>query len=332
MTRLFELTRQYRVLSLIGLGKNVGKTTALAALIRAQAEEGRVLGLSSVGRDGERSDLVTGTKKPPLFVREGTLFATASGALADCDCTKELLKATNITTPLGEVLVCRARSSGYVLLAGPSTTQGLRLIGEQLTALGAERIYLDGALFRRAPADPRVSDACVLATGAAYARDPAKIVCDTLAAAELIALPATNDFPLGKDATRFRAKRGAQTLPAQTLSDALEQGVDAILLGGAVTEERLRPLLTGTGEAEGLRLTAEDCCRILLGAEAQVRLKRRGVKLFVQRPATLAAITVSPFDPRGNSLDVRLLMDAIKKRSPVPVLDVLADEAAQDEA
>ena len=35
------------------------------------------LGLTSIGRDGESTDVVTGTEKPGIFVREGTLIATA---------------------------------------------------------------------------------------------------------------------------------------------------------------------------------------------------------------------------------------------------------------
>ena len=39
------------------------------------------LGLTSVGRDGECTDLVTGTEKPDLYLKKGDLFATARGML-----------------------------------------------------------------------------------------------------------------------------------------------------------------------------------------------------------------------------------------------------------
>lgn len=46
------------------------------------------LGLTSIGRDGESTDVVTGTEKPGIFVREGTLIATARdmAAAGRCDC------------------------------------------------------------------------------------------------------------------------------------------------------------------------------------------------------------------------------------------------------
>ena len=62
-----------------------------------------VLGLTSIGRDGESTDIVTGTEKPGIFVREGTLIATAKDMLRLGDITKEILMTTGIPTPLGEV-------------------------------------------------------------------------------------------------------------------------------------------------------------------------------------------------------------------------------------
>ena len=35
----------------------------------------QVLGLTSIGRDGESTDVVTGTEKPSIFVPAGTLIA-----------------------------------------------------------------------------------------------------------------------------------------------------------------------------------------------------------------------------------------------------------------
>ncbi len=70
--------------------------------------------------------MVTGTEKPGIFVREGTLIATARDMLRLGDVTQEILVTTGIPTPLGEVVILRARSAGNVQLAGPSITSQLR--------------------------------------------------------------------------------------------------------------------------------------------------------------------------------------------------------------
>ena len=103
--------------TVIGLCKNAGKTTAMRRLMAELGEER--LALTSVGRDGERTDLVTGTEKPDLYLKAGDLFATAQGMLTLCDATLEVVDLTDVMTPLGPVAIFRTLSDGYVQLAGP---------------------------------------------------------------------------------------------------------------------------------------------------------------------------------------------------------------------
>ena len=74
---LYELIKPYSSVSLIGMCKNAGKTTVLNRLIKDCRRMDESIALTSIGRDGERSDLVTNTKKPEIFVYDGTIIATA---------------------------------------------------------------------------------------------------------------------------------------------------------------------------------------------------------------------------------------------------------------
>ena len=75
------------------------------------------IALTSIGRDGERSDLVTNTKKPEIFVYDGTIIATAEkllfagGNLSDSEndaqkngmnsgISREILDTTGMPTPM----------------------------------------------------------------------------------------------------------------------------------------------------------------------------------------------------------------------------------------
>ena len=113
---LIRRLNETKTMSIVGMCKNAGKTTMLNWLLTAGHLRG-TLGLTSIGRDGESTDVVTGTEKPGIFVREGTLIATAKDMLRLGDVTKEILMTTGIPTPLGEVVIMRARSAGYVQLA-----------------------------------------------------------------------------------------------------------------------------------------------------------------------------------------------------------------------
>lgn len=49
---LYDLSTKYKTISIVGMAKNAGKTTALNYLIEEAIDEGVVLGITSTGRDG----------------------------------------------------------------------------------------------------------------------------------------------------------------------------------------------------------------------------------------------------------------------------------------
>ena len=139
---LYELIKPYSSVSLIGMCKNAGKTTVLNRLIKDCRRMDESIALTSIGRDGERSDLVTNTKTPEINVYDGTIIATAEkllfagGNLSDSGydalkngknsgISREILDTTGMPTPMGEVIILRACSDGFIQLAGPSMTAQL---------------------------------------------------------------------------------------------------------------------------------------------------------------------------------------------------------------
>ncbi len=189
MKTLYERIRPYASVSFVGMCKNAGKTVTMNRAIRELRDAGVCIGLTSVGRDGESTDLVTNTAKPGIYVGEGTVIATAAGLLKYCDITKEILETTGISTPLGEVVLVRACSDGFVQAAGPSITTQLPGITEQLISFGAEQVLIDGALGRRSLCSRRVSAGTILCTGASYHKDMEVVVRDTAYVCELLQLP-----------------------------------------------------------------------------------------------------------------------------------------------
>ena len=118
---LLSLVQENRTTSLscIGMAKNVGKTVAFNHLIQAAAERSLTLGLTSIGRDGERRDEVFLTPKPRIFAPAGSLLATATGTLKRSEAQLEIVQRTGFTSAMGEIIFGRTRTSGLVELAGP---------------------------------------------------------------------------------------------------------------------------------------------------------------------------------------------------------------------
>ena len=94
MVNTYSLLKDYKRLSIIGMEKNVGKTTVLNKLIEDIGLQ-KTIGLTSIGRDGEDTDVVTNTHKPRIYVNQGTIIATARDCLRNCDVTKEILYITD---------------------------------------------------------------------------------------------------------------------------------------------------------------------------------------------------------------------------------------------
>lgn len=314
---LFDLAAPYTTVCLAGMCKNAGKTTALNALIRGAKARGVSLALTSIGRDGEREDLVTGTNKPPIYVTGGTLFATARGLLPKCDVTGEVLALTGIHTPLGEVAILRALSDGFVELAGPSMTEQIVSLTAQLKAFGAQKVLIDGALFRRSLCAPEAAEGVILSTGASCGPDMARTGLDTAFVAELLTLPESGRWP---DMQGHRFVRG-------DLYDdfvlALEGQGDDLFAAGAFTDAMAGALLRR--KAIPRRVAVEDGTRLLLSRENYEKLRARGVVFRVRRKNDLIALTVNPFSAYGAPYDPAAFQRLMESKVNVPVIDVFKE-------
>ena len=317
---------------LLGMCKNAGKTTALNRLIREYAAAGEHgVAMTSIGRDGESLDLVTGTEKPPIYVCEGMLCATAEELLPLCDASRELLALTELYTPLGRIVIFRARSDGFVQLAGPSIVEQLGILRAELEALGARRVLIDGALSRRSPAACASDGACVLSTGASLDRDIDRVVAETAFAEHLLTLPETASPGEALDRfTLFRGDDAVGVKEIETLCAELKRGSGGdVLLSGALTESQARLLLRSGAALHNLRLIALDGSRYLLKRETCQKLEALGLRFAVLRGTRLAAVTVNPVSAGGWRFDAAEFLEKMRAASPVPVLDVEAEDGTE---
>ena len=95
MGLLNQLKNKYSVVSIIGMAKNAGKTTALNYILEEAMDEGMCLGVTSTGRDGESTDLVTGTEKPRVYLEQGTIVSVPKGLYDLAEAGLEILRMTN---------------------------------------------------------------------------------------------------------------------------------------------------------------------------------------------------------------------------------------------
>ena len=338
-TTISALIRPYRSVSIIGMCKNAGKTTVLNQLIRELNGNGQTLALTSIGRDGEDKDLVTGTQKPGIYVARGTLIATASDLiLRHCDVTREILATTGISTPMGDVFPPRPRGDGSIQLAGPSATSQLARLREDFFRAGADLVLIDGALSRKTLCSRSVTEATVLCTGASYDKNIDTVIEDTAYHCQILTLPETGDGALRRAAegledprsTVLLAPQGPWVLPAGLpVADALRKeegrGARAVFFGGALTDHLLKPLIMSSEPLDGVEFVVRDSSKILLKRDNYEKILRRGVALRVLDSVNLVAVTINPFSAYGFHFSKDELRDRMEARIGLPVINVRED-------
>lgn len=322
-------------LSIVGLDKNTGKTVCLNYILRRMHQMGVPVGVTSIGVDGEQVDAVFATAKPEIVLYEGTHFITSEKHYLGRQLVSDIEAVDEFRTSLGRLVAARVLVGGKVLLSGAATTGLLRSQIAQLQALGSQVAIVDGALSRLSLASPTVTDAMVLATGAAVSVSLAQLVSRTRFVHRLICLDEV-DEPLRSRLCAI----GAGLWAVDDEGQPHDLGIASVFLigkaegdmmrfgrtffaSGAVSDRLLR-LLTTRGK--GITLIARDFTKMFVTPEAVADFQRVGGRLMVLQRSRLIAITLNPTSPQGFTLDSHAACAALSDALKTPVYDVMKIE------
>ncbi|HTY41378.1 MAG TPA: hypothetical protein VMH79_05850 [Thermoanaerobaculia bacterium] len=281
-----------RRVAFLGLAKNVGKTTALVAVLAELHALGQRAGVTSAGRDGESFDAITGEPKPRFAVWPGQLLASASSTFEAASFPSSSVAALPFTTRFGRIEVRRAEAPGEIEMIGPSTASQTAEAAAALERAGAAIVLLDGAIGRRAFACARVADGIVLCAGLAAGASLDAAAAAVRSAGELLTLAAAPSHASVRE------------------------------VPGALTGATLRDAPPRRGET----LVVEDFASIFLDAEDRRRLREAGAALAVRHPARLLAATSNPTAPARPPVSADRFLAAVADVLPrTAVFDVVAD-------
>ncbi|MBQ9014523.1 MAG: hypothetical protein IJ109_00250 [Firmicutes bacterium] len=338
---LYELSQKYKRIAIVGMAKNAGKTTTLNYFLEEAMDEEMVVGVTSTGRDGERTDLVTGTDKPSIWLEEGMLVSVPVQLYDLADAGLEILRKTEYGTSLGPILLCRVASSGYVQVAGPVINAQHESLCAEMIEAGAEVVLIDGAIDRKSIAAPETSDAIILSTGAVLSRQMRTVIEETAHTVGLYRLPRLEEGPvrgyledIGDDERIQLIRDGAlETLPVRTglgagkilaglLNEKNGKDISHIFLPGAFTPGSI----DGIDPRMMRRITfvLKDPTRIFFPPPIWRKMRKWGLNVTVLENINVAALTVNPTSPFGYRFDQQQLVQAMQAAIPeIPVIDVM---------
>lgn len=323
----------YRSLSIVGLEKNTGKTECLNYVLR-NLPEGVAVAVTSIGTDGERKDLVTGTRKPEIYLRRGTIFATTEKYYQRRRMVSEVLDVSDEGTSVGRIVTARALSGGKVMLSGPPSTVRLRRWMASTERHGVDFTMIDGALSRLSSASPAVSEAMILATGAALSADMKTLVRETAHVAAMVALPLAmvedierltaieaGVWCVGADG-RIRSSGAGSSLSVDGLESDFLDGCRAVYVAGALTE-RFLDILRTAPQTGGIEVIVKDFTKIFVSSRSYNAFIKQCGRISVLQRSKLVAVTINPTAPNGIIMDSDRLRDSVAAAVGVPVYDVM---------
>lgn len=321
----------HRSLSIVGLEKNTGKTVCLNYILHRLNELGIHVGVTSIGVDGEQVDAVFATAKPEITLYQGTRFITSEQHYMKRQVVSVLEHVDSHRTSLGPLVTARVLVPGKVLLSGAATTSILREQIQMLDSMGCKLSIVDGALSRLSLASPTVTEAMILATGAAVSANVKQLISKTRFLYNLICLDEVEEslrdtlnniesgiWALDKENQPHDLGIASVFLIDRSEGDILRFG-KRLFVAGAVSDRLLKTLSAKGGD---ITLIARDFTKLFLTPETYNAYTRAGNRLMVLQRSKLIAVTLNPTSPQGFLLDSKSTCDALSDALQTPVYDV----------
>ncbi len=297
-----------QTISIIGLAKNVGKTTTLNFLLnQVSGKENLTVGISSTGWDGESFDSITGKPKPKIILSKGNIAATTEECLKRCGKGWKLIEKTGMDTSMGKIMIIEVLQEDRFEIAGPTTISELAVIKEKLLGYGAELILFDGAINRKASSSKRISDSIIIATGlnAGYSLNEVKII--TSLWTSIFELPVWDSFKIKTDipygkmlAISGKNHKETDKNTTEQFLRELEPAPEYLYIPGSFSDPLAEKLLA----IEKIpAIILEDPSSIFLTPFIWGRFKKRKSRIFLLEKPSVKCITLNPTSSSGHKME-----------------------------
>lgn len=337
---LLAQTTGLKKIAIIGLAKNTGKTVAMQTLINELFNSGISYGITSIGHDGEKFDQINYLiRKPSIYMHTGSLVSTTDKLLNECNAKIEIVIKTDYFTPLGRVCIARIIEPGEIEVAGPSTSNGIADVTDQMLKFSVEKVLIDGAINRKAIANPELSHGIFIATGAVLSPLLSDIVKETYAAIVSFQLPCIKgyfnwhslnhhfNYLINSENKLMSSIPGTLLNQYEIIEQAFKKyGLHDFFTFKTVTERFLDFLLLMMKKHKNnnLRLILNDHTKLFLENKGVTYYSNKGLFIQVLHPVNILAVTVNPVAPLSHSFNSDQLVAEIQQKiSPIAVLDVL---------
>jgi len=275
-------------------------------------------------------------EKPRIKLYKKMMVATAVECLEDSTAEYVIFEKTSINTPLGLIVIAEITKEGEVLVAGPSTNTDMKFIVSKFKKYQLDRIFIDGALFRKSIANTMLSDAVILSTGASYSPEINNVIKDTKSFIDQLSLKPykTSKYHDVKryENTLFLNENNNETKPIyQSLlhnEDILSTYLglyDTLYIRGAFTDRIFHILVNNRNNFTKLKIVVKDATNILIEPNNFRKLTKIGVEIEVLNQIDILFVTYNPFSPYGYIFNNDEFREKLEQNIDKVVINVLED-------
>jgi hypothetical protein len=323
------LNKKYAV---IGLEKNIGKTSVLNWLSGVWSESGESTFLTTIGRDGEEEDVLDSRVKPVVSLRKGCCALTGDRLIITPSLI-EIEEVVDRVTAAGKPVIVRALADTTVELVNPGSIETLIALADRArTDFRCSRTLIDGAFNRLSHARSRIADFVLLVTGAEACGTTEEVVERTIFTVQRL-----EGYACPKEIEKMIVSYLYEPSPVLRFSQGKLRNMyektlireksymkdfepeDVVYLRGALTESTAETLIQNRIP---LRIVLRDGVGIQITKIHLNRLFSVGVTVSVLFSVPVSGIFVNHFGKK-RSMRYHYLVDTIRERVPEkPVFDL----------
>ena len=322
---------KYKSISFVGMEKNAGKTQTLNYVLSRLRTFSKTIALTSIGVDGETTDIVTLTSKPEIEIYPDTTFITSQALYPQREIVSAIEEVSNQTTALGRLIKAKAITQGKILLAGPSDTVSLKKLIEKLEK-NTDLILVDGALSRKSFGSPSITQAMILSTGASLSASLNVVVKKTKFIYQMTQLPQYE----GKHAEQLQqiengiyaiTDEGIIDLKIPSLmmidkyKDKIFDSGTRLFVAGALNDKFVQ-FLKIQKNIQDIEIIIKDFTKIFAQEDNVLQYLNKGGQIKVLDKANLIAITANPISPTGYHFNNEEMLEALRREIPIKIYNI----------
>jgi hypothetical protein len=323
---LQALQNSQRIVAVVGLAKNVGKTTLLNWLIKnlAQQNNSSTFGMITTGRDGEDFDLVGGHRKPKVFVPAGTFFSTRPEVIAQNSSALAIIQKLPYRAGGKRLWLVKALQTILTEIVGPASASEQIKLAQDILDRGADQVFIDGSLDRKSIALAAEVDGLVVVAGA-EAGSLQQIKAELAKLQMLTQIECSQDLATKNKFVTYSVNGQVQTSSLRSIlhqeSTLLQlpkiTEAEWIYFPAAFTERSYTKLVSALAQS---RFIFQHPLHIQLSADQLGKIYH---KIAVLSKIKIDGIALNSYSAKGNHLDSELLRAEIRKTfAQLPIIDV----------